>query len=199
MIPRYNRHQMLLAIGSLLLGLTGYTLAYLFFRHMPALVASYCGTAWDEPYLVLGGLGALGVISWSGWRIWRAGGGFSGYRDSGFYHELDLSTSGGANVVDFYAHRVTAWTHLLSQIFLAGPLMVLRAVRHLRNRIPPSADTETLLADTLARLRAANKWQSLSDYPGSEVPILLLARMGLIDFSSVRGPRFKASPPESNP
>jgi hypothetical protein len=50
------------------------------------------------------------------------------------------------------------------------------------------------LGEVYVRLRAANKWQGLRDYPPSDhEAILLLGKIGLVDLSFAKGsPRFKA-------
>jgi len=105
--------------------------------------------------------------------------------------------SGGTAYAGMPAHRVTGTAFMLSQLFLAGPLRWLRACDHFRNRIRPDAALDESLTRTLAMLRSINKWQALSEHPGLEREILILARMKHIDFSTARGPRLRAYPPES--
>lgn len=191
MIRRYNRREFWSAIGCCAASVFGYGCAYLFFRHVPEFVLKCFGVRMAPMGLETITWVILSVVTLSGYRTWKNSGGFSSYYDSGLYHELDLS-SGGAVATDFYAHRVTGTAYLLSQVFLAGPLMLLRAITHLKNRITPDESLDRALAGTLSLLEGINKWQSLSDHPGLEREILLLAKMGRIDFSNARGPRFKA-------
>ena len=193
MIRRHNRREIVAGIGCGLASAFGYGCACLFFRHVPEYVLQYFGIRLAPATCALATFVILILVTISGYRTWKQSGGFSSYHESGLYHELDLS-SGGAAAVDFYAHRVTGTAYLLSQVFLAGPLMGLRAISRFRNRIPPDDTLEKALGQTLSMLKEINKWQSLTDHPGLEREILLLARMGEIDFSSARGPRFKASP-----
>ncbi|HEY1049110.1 MAG TPA: hypothetical protein VGE39_05120, partial [Prosthecobacter sp.] len=103
----------------------------------------------------------------------------------------------GANAVDYHARRVTGPAYVLSQIFLGGPLFLLRGITHLKQRLPDEAGLEAKLHHTLGILRAANKWQSITEHPGHQREIVLLARMKQIDFSAHKGiPRIKASPPD---
>jgi hypothetical protein len=64
-----------------------------------------------------------------------------------------------------------------------------------RKRSEPHSGLKEQLASTLERLRAANKWERLTDYPSSDhESILLLGKIGAIDLSLARGlPRFKAT------
>lgn len=141
---------------------------------------------------------ALAGICVSGHATWKRGHGFQSYADSALYHNLvGGGDSGGAEVVDFYARRVTGPAYVLSQIFLGGPLLLLRGIDHLRRRLPNEAGMETKLHHTLGILRAANKWQSIDEHPELRREILLLAQMRQIDFSAHKGiPSIKASPPD---
>jgi hypothetical protein len=193
MIRKYNRIELFSGVGCLIAGIIGYACAWFFFRHVPRLVMSNWGI-WIAPlWLTVSTIAALLVVTVSGYRMWRRTGGFQSYAESGFYHEFDLSSSSGA-LTDFYAHRVTGPAYILSQLFLAGPLMFLRGITHFRNRIPTDDGLEASLCETLAKLQQLGKWQSLADHPGAEREILMLAKMRQIDFSTARGPRFRAYP-----
>lgn len=97
-------------------------------------------------------------------------------------------------VVDHYADRVTAPAYALGQLFLAAPLMLLRAGTLLASRVPDGAELEARLPAALAELRVAHRWQFLAECPQWRDEILYLARMGLIDFAGNKGqPRIKAS------
>jgi hypothetical protein len=191
-IRRYNRSQTIKAIFLIVGGLFCCGLAFLFFRYLPAFLASQFRYTLSTPLAV--GIGFLGLAAawFSGYRTWKARGGLFSYHESGLYHDLDGDTA-GAHVVDFYAHRVTGPAYVLGQIFMAGPQFLLKAWTLLRSRITHSPDLESRLEGTLAVLRTANKWQGLNEYPGSRSEILYLAQIGLLDFSAHKGtPRFKA-------
>lgn len=195
MIRAYNLKQTLLGIACIPAGWIGYLCAWWFFRHFTGHALERFGYEAPESSLRIAAVVALGLISISGFRLWKRGGGFSSYQDSGLYHEMDL-VSGGTAIADIYAHRVTGPAFLLSQLFLAGPLMWLRAFGHFRNRIRPDRALDESLERTLGMLRHINRWQSLAEHPGLEREILLLARMKHIDFSTARGPRLRAYPPD---
>lgn len=191
MIKRFNRQQTVKAALYLVGGMVCCALAYGFFRYLPALVCWQFGCS--LPASVGIGMGVVGLlVSWiSGIRVWRTRGGLFSYHESGLYHDLGVDTA-GAFITDHYAHRVTAPAFILGQIFMAGPLWMLRAWSLLHSRMPDSAPLESSLTLTLEELRAANKWQGIKDYPGLLEEIRYLARMGLIDFSDYKGePRFK--------
>lgn len=192
MIRSYNRSQFIKATLCFLWGLFCCWLTYLFFHYTAVFLCSQFRHTAPAILPVAAGLAGLAVAGLSGHSRWQAGGGLFSYHESALYHELDEDTA-GACVTSLYAHRVTGTAYLLGQVFLAGPLFILRARTLLSSRIPGSTDLEVRLRDTLARLRAADKWQGLGDHPGLKNEILYLARMGLIDFSAFKGtPRFKA-------
>ena len=193
MIRAYNRKELLLGIGSLILSLFGFVCAFLFFRYVPAYVFYSFGVKVADVWLSCGAVGALLLICACGYVRWKGNGGFYSYYDSAVYHNLDPST-GGANVVDLYTHRVTAPAYILGQVFLAGPLMFLGGITHFRNRIAPDQLLEDSLNEKLLELRSINSWQPLSAHPGHEDLILMLAKIGRIDFSATRGPRIRAYP-----
>ena len=192
MISRYNLIQTLKAVLAILGGTFCLWLAYLFFRHVPSLIAHLYGGSIPPvaiPWIVMAG---MLVVLISGYRLWKEKGGTYGYHHSALYHDLG-DEHAGALLVDHYTHRITAPAYLISQIFLAGPLLLLKAVTLIASRIPNSAGLENRLIDSLTLLRAANKWQALADYPDRRTEILYLARMGMIDFSDSKGaPRIKA-------
>lgn len=193
MISRYNRAQLIRAIFSLLGGLTCCCLAFLFFRYAAAFVAwrfelplSSAQTGWI-------GLAGLAVVLASGYRTWKSQGGLQGYHESSLYHDLGEETA-GAVVVGIYAHRITAPAYMLTQLFLSGPLLLLRSLTLVSSRIPESPELSNRLQQALELLCAANKWQSLADHPSHRTEILYLAQMGLIDFSGHSNPpRIKAN------
>jgi len=192
MIRRYNQRQTIKAIFYLMSGVCCCGLAFLFFRYLPVFVAWQFGHTLSKAIAVAFGLLGLAVVWYSGYRTWKARGGLFGYHESGLYHDLG-EDSAGALVVDFYAHRITGPAYLIGQIFMAGPLGILKSFTHLRSRIARSDVLEARLESILAALRTANKWQGLQDHPEWRREILYLAQMGLIDFSARNGnPRFKA-------
>ncbi|MCB1228148.1 MAG: hypothetical protein KDK99_20245, partial [Verrucomicrobiales bacterium] len=132
-------------------------------------------------------------VTWSGLRTWREESHFHGYQDSALRPDFNPAGGGGV-VVEMYAHRITGPAYLLGQVILAGPLLLMRAVGRLRNWIAPSPELERDLKEMLETLRKVDRWQEITDYPGRERLILLLAQMGKIDMSRLRGvPRFKAN------
>ncbi len=191
MIASYNRLQILKGLFLLAASIVCYAVAWMFFRYGLAFVFhSFRLPATLVPWL---SLAALGAVTYGGWRQWQRGDGFNSYLESSLFH--DLGNSGGAFLVEEQTHRVTGPAYLLSQIFLGGPLLALRAIKHLRQRLPTMEGLEARLHETLSLLRMANKWQSIEDHPERRLEILMLAQMSKIDFSTHTGiMRIKARP-----
>ena len=196
MISAFNRRQVLWGILGLAGSVVCYVLAWWFIQRvaMDALQSFHLPTThatWLS-WLV------LVIITFSGWRTWKSGQGFQSYSESVFSPDLTCGDeTTWARAVDNPGQRARGVAYLLSQLFLSGPLLMLESRQRLKNRIPDEAGLETKLADMMAILRTANRWQGLADYPGKEREILLLGRMKQIDFSQYQGRvRFKASAPD---
>lgn len=192
MVRRYNLKQITLAVFSFACGVFCYFLAWAFFTHLPRLIAYQFGLELPGTVALAIVITGLAAVTLTGYRTWRAGGGLKGYHESALYHERDVQ-SGGSLMVDIYAHRITGSAHILSQIFLAGPLGILKSRTLIASLLPTDAEHERRLRETLSILRSANRWQSINDHPGKETEIYHLAQMGEIDFSAAKGtPRIKA-------
>ncbi|MBL9145808.1 MAG: hypothetical protein JNM99_19165 [Verrucomicrobiaceae bacterium] len=193
MISRYNRSQLILGSVALVGGLFCFFLAYLFFRYVPGFISKSFGYPLSPMMAQLvAGLGLL-AVAFSGYRTWKNKGGLQSYHESAFYHDLSAADTGGAYFTEHYLQRVTGPAYVISQTFLAGPLWVLKAWTLFSSRIPASKELEERLEKVLAALKAADKWQSITDHPEHRTEVLYLAQMGLIDFSAHKGtPRMKA-------
>ena len=194
MISAYNRSKIVRSILCLLGSAVCFVLAWLFFRYSSALVLKWNGgdARWS-PWMASIALMGLCV---SGYYTWRRGQGFQSYSESALHHDFgSAADTGGAYAVDHYARQITGPAYVLSQIFMGGPLLLLRGIVHLRQRVRNEAGLETKLEHALSVLRRANKWQSITEYPDLEREILLLGQMKRIDFSAHKGvPRIKALP-----
>jgi len=195
MIADYNRMELTLAILCGVGALFVYAITFVFFCFIFALFSGLLPEL-NHKFSVLGaecfGITALILISISGNSTWRSSGKFESHHASDLNQRLE-EVSVGAFVVNRYTARVTGPAYLLSQLFLGGPLLALRGLVHLRNRIPSEPGLEENLQRVLQAVTQANQWQSLNDYPADRREILLLAKMGLIDFSAAKGvPRLRS-------
>ncbi len=186
MITRYNRLQILRAAISLCIGVGAFVVAWLFFKFVVVLTNKQWGGTWTEHQAALLAWGCLAVVAISGFVRWRIGGGHHLFHESGMMITAEPQTGLGFHVHE-QASRVSAWSYLLGQIFLAGPLQVLGAFTKLRERIPPSPTLEAELLAFRDELRSRKRWVEISDYPGRELHVAYLSRLGLIDFSPRKG------------
>lgn len=76
---------------------------------------------------------------------------------------------------------------MLGQIFLSGPLQILRAYERLASRIPDSPNLERELLAFRDQLREKKRWLPISDFAGRELDVTYLARLGLVDWSPSKG------------
>ena len=192
MISEFNRSQIVWGVFGVAGSVACYALAWLFFRYGAAIVLHDVGfPTTTAPWVAAV---ALAGITFSGWRTWKNGEGFQSYTESAFYHDFGgAAETAAAHAVDHHGAKITGPAYVLSQAFLAGPLLLLKGIDRFRNRVPQEVGLDQKLVCLLAVLHAANKWQGLSDYPGQEREVLLLARMKKVDFSAHKGQaRFKA-------
>lgn len=196
MIRRYNRYQIVMGILAILGGLLCCFLAYLFFRYVPAWSLTEFGFEVTEGRAVMMGWVGVIVLFSSGYSVWLKGGGLTSFGESALYFEsLAQGDTGGGYAVGRELGKVTGTSHALSQLFLAGPLMLFNAATRFANLIPVSAELEGRMSTVLEGLRSANKWQGLEEHEGWEKEIRYLAQVGAVDFGVPRGgPRFKANP-----
>jgi hypothetical protein len=198
MIGRYNRRQLAKALICVVGSAICWTLAWWFFRYVPAFAADMFGSDWSDRTTRWVAFAGMLALAWSGFRTWKSGGGLKGFHESAFYFELELDTA-GAYQVERYTQRVTGPAHVLSQLFLGGPLLLLKACTLLSSLVPNSTDLESRLTETLSELALAKRWQPMTDHPRRREEILYLARMRLIDFSAHTSvPRIKALSNDGN-
>jgi hypothetical protein len=190
MISTYNRSQVIKAVFLALAGVVCYLIAGMFFKYGLSMI--FGGFHLPEVWIPWLLFAALMVISWSGYHQWQQGDGFKTYIESSLFHDLG-DDSASAVWTDNYARRVTGPAYIVSQVCLGGPLFLLKALKHIQQRLTPEPELEARLQEVLTILRAANKWQAIVEYPQHRREILMLTQMRQIDFSAHKGiPRIKA-------
>lgn len=137
-----------------------------------------------EPWASLVPLLPVTFIGLIGWFRAKADQGLVSYHESGLM--LGAPTTGAGHHARRGINRVAGIAYILSQIFLSGPLQLLRGINRLRDLIPLSEELEEKLAATLSEIQTRNKWESPEDYPEQVREVFLLNRMELIDFSPTK-------------
>lgn len=186
MIARYNALQTLRAMFALCLGACAFVAAWFVFKWVAVFSINRLGGHITEQHGALIAWGSILLVAISGFIRWRNGGGHHLFHESGMMITAEPQTGFGLHI-HTEANRVAAWSYLLGQVFLAGPLQILGACTKLRERIPASPQLEAELLAFRDELRAKNRWAQISDYPGRELHVTYLSRLGLIDFSPRKG------------
>lgn len=185
-IARYNLRQTLLAILSVCVGLCAFAVAWWFFNGASGFAIWRLGGSVTALQQSLIAWACVLLIAIGGYFRWRIGDGYHQFHDSGMMPTVEPHTGLGLEV-HTSANRIGAWSYLLGQIFLAGPLQILRALDRLRMRIPNSPVLENELIAFRDQLRAKKRWLPISEFAGREQHIDFLARLGLVDFSPRKG------------
>ncbi|MCE9609711.1 MAG: hypothetical protein K8R23_05835 [Chthoniobacter sp.] len=186
MIARYNLRQTLLALVSFCLGLCAFISAWWFFSFASGQLIQAFGGSTTPLQLSLIGWVCCALIALTGWLRWKSGGGYHHFHESGLMPTGEPH-SGIAWEAQRTANRIGAWSYLLGQIFLAGPLQILGAFDKLRMRIPETPTLEAELLTFHDQLREKNRWLPISNFSGREQDVAYLVRLGLVDFSERKG------------
>jgi hypothetical protein len=200
MIRRYNRSQIIVGVLAIIGGLFCSWLGYLFFRYLLAYALESFGVVVSiGTETMIGWLGLVVLFS-SAYSIWNKGGGLTSFGESALYFEcLAGSDTGGALVVNRRLGQLTGSAHALSQLFLAGPLMLFNAVTRFANLIPASLELEGRMLKVLERSRAMNKWEKIEEYAGVEEEVGYLIQIDAIDFGTPKNvAKIKANPTYGN-
>lgn len=186
MIAAFNRRQALLAALNGFLGVAAAAATFVFFHLATTMISR--GFGFDgPPGLALGVAAAcLVFVTIFGVFEFRRGGGHCGYHESDLYPGFDLSTGSG-HFANYRVQQVTAPAYLLSQVFLAAPMQLMRALERLCSRIPESADLEQRLGSLLREVNATPKWHPLRTYAARSREIAHLIRMDQVQFSPNKG------------
>ena len=184
-IRRYNTSQIISGLLRIVLGAVAFWLAFIFFRFgAEKVVHHYPGISRFSPSQIAAACTAL--MGLGGLWQWRKGEGHTTFAESNFFTMQAVVNSASDTRLTLVG-LAPAMAYMLSQIFLAGPLRVLRAFEHWKSRIPNSPVLENELIALHGQLRAKNKWLPVSEFVGREQHIVYLARLDLIDWSPRKG------------
>ena len=186
LINRHNSRQTTLAVLAVVISLGGTCGAYVFFnflaRQIAFLVFDYKGGF--LPFVIT--MLILAMIYWEGFRRFKAGLHQYGFEESPFFLDLDWS-NGGAMFVEMEMTRITGPAYVLTQIFLGGPLHLMKARAFLANRIEPHVGLAQDLQQLLDTVRTTPKWHSIEKYREDYTGLRQLISMNLVEFSARKG------------
>lgn len=184
MIRKHNAICMAVGLVRIGLGLVAMFLAYLFFAFALYIV----GNAFDWPISRAASraasLLACGILAGTGYGMWRRG---ENPEDLPFPGPDIEPVSGGAWAVRNRVLRVTGTAYFLTQVFLAGPLQILKGIGQLRSVIRYSPQYEARLGELLGAIRAEPRWLSLESVEEYRREASDLIRMGYLDFAAKEG------------
>jgi hypothetical protein len=187
-IRRYNTSQIVKGLLRIGLGAVAFWLAFIFFRFAAEIFFERFGVKGYSPAQVAAVCTVL--MGASGLWQWVKGGERSTFTDSVLYdmnwlaHDLDPFRRS-------IASQVPGLSYALAQVFIAGPLQVLKGVAMLCSLLPVSGDLEARMLRLLEEMRAVSGWQDARKYADHGEELGALIRCGAIEFSATKG-RVKA-------
>jgi hypothetical protein len=186
MVRRFNQRQVFFGVVNLFMSLVASAVAFLFFWFVLSRVVHAFHLGMPEPMQLLSAGGLVGVVMAAGILQWRRGEGHESYADSSVNVQLEW-VSGGAYAVERYAQRVTAPAYVLTQIFLGGPLQLMKGISRFRSLITSDPQFETRLVEMLEEIRLRKTWHPIAAYAGREKELSALVRMDAVEYSVRKG------------
>lgn len=189
MIRSFNRRQRIRAVLSVLIGIVSYLLAFGFFYFVANRAASMLPPGLPGWFESAVSSSVLVIITASGWIRHRRN------------EEADLSDAvmwkgdvdmPGAFVAQVRINQVSSSAWMLSQVFLAGPMRILRAVDLWRSCLPVGTELEQRMLVLLRELKSRNQWVPVEPFQHHGEALAALIRTGHVEFSSIKG-RLRAS------
>ena len=135
MIAEFNRGQVFEAAEGLAGSAVFYALTWVFLQRVAmALLEAFNFSAthatWLSWLMVI-------VMTLSGWQTWKSGQGFENYGESVFSPDLTGSDETmWARKMDNPGQELRGTAYVLSQLFLSGPLLMLKSLERLKSRMP---------------------------------------------------------------
>ena len=186
MIRDYNRRQILLGCLNLFASLLACAATYGFFRIVLHMVGESFHLDMSPVMQSLAALALLVVVIIAGIVQWKRGQGHEEYADSALNVQLEW-VSGGAYMMEHYAQRVTGPAYVLSQLFLSGPLQLMKGISKFRSLIKPDAAFEARLVEMLGQVRLKKTWHPVVTYAGREKELSALISMDRLEYSPRKG------------
>jgi hypothetical protein len=186
MVRSFNQRQVILGCVNILMSGIACVAAFVFFRTVIWKVTGAFHIGLEGSLQLLLACSLVGVIFVAGIFQWRRGEGHESYADSSLNVQLEW-VSGGAFMMERYAQRVTAPAHVLSQLFLAGPLQLMKGITRFRSLLPVDSQFEARLSEMLEEIRHRKTWHSIDGYVGREKELSALIRMDAVEYSPRKG------------
>ena len=189
MLRRFNRRQRIRAVGSILIGIVAYLLAFAFFYFVANRAASMLPPGLPDWFESAASASILAIITVSGWIRHRRNEAADLSDAVMWKGDVDMP---GAFVAQDRINQVSATAWMLSQLFLAGPQRILQAFDLWRSCLPVGTDLEQRMLLLLRELRSRNQWVPVESFQQHGEALAALIRTGHVEFSSIKG-RLRAS------
>lgn len=186
LIRKHNSRQTRRALFAIIFSILGTAAAFFFFKYFAKVIAWELFDSKSKIIPLLAGIGAVALIYWEGFRRTKNGQGLDEFAESPLYLGLDWS-NGGAMLVEMEVARVTGPAYALVQLFLCGPLQLLKCRAYLASRIEPHAGLAQNLQHLLDRIVQNGKWHRVETYHAEYPELRQLVSMELVDFSARKG------------
>lgn len=190
MIKTFNRQQVLYGCLRAALSLFLFAITYTFFHFIASLfVEEFELDVAPKVIISIASACVLGVAA-TGFFRWKNGQGHFTMAEANIPDNTDTSLLNWHVYQKDLTSNATS-VYLLTTLFLAAPIQLLKAYDHFQSLIPQDSALETRMLEFLNQLQAINQWQDFNAHPGWERELIFLIKMGRIQYSAQKG-RIKA-------
>jgi hypothetical protein len=197
LILSHNARQKRRAILAAIFSVLGTAAAFFFFRFVCAEIA---WTVFDSKAKLIPTLCAVAVVLvlyWDGFRRANSNAGLYGFDESQMFLGLDWSNA-GAMLVEMELARVTGPAYVLTQLFLCGPLQLIKCKGCVASLIEPHPGLVQNLQHLLDGIVSKGKWHSVETYSNYYPELRQLISMELVEFSARKNVVKPITQPASN-
>lgn len=186
MIKKFNREQIIFGCLRGVLSFVLFVFTYTFFSYIASLFTK--NFELDIPSEIIVALASACVlgVAISGFFRWKNGQGHFTMAESSIPDNRDTSLLSWHTTQKDLTSNATV-TYLLTTLFLAAPIQLLKAYDHFQSRISLDDALEERMLDLLSQLQAINKWQDFNTHPGVERELIFLIKMGKVQYSPTKG------------
>jgi len=186
MIKKFNQQQIIFGCLRGLLSLVLFVFTYAFFSFITSFFAVNFG--FDVPQKVVVAIASFCVlaVAISGFRRWKNGQGHFTMAEASIPDNTDTNLFSRNIAQQDLTSNATA-IYLLTTLFLAAPIQLLKAYDHFQALIPLDDALENRMLNLLSQLQGLNKWQNFNAHAGAERELIFLIKMSKVQYSPTKG------------